>query len=347
MGNYRFRLSDMVPNTWFYKLKDMSTNSKSQTKKSQTSSSSLSSSSSSIFSSKSSNLQQNHNNNLSCQRKSYYFSRNLSPKNNPIPNNINISEPQKKSSKKKRNTTRKSRTSISPRFVNSTVSAGCNCRASLESVWTKDNSTTPEDYPNSPFSSSSNFSSEQESSVHSPKTFDSMILSASCHCKIHNDHGFDSVDHPPILTKPKKHQDSTNGIKKMEEKTEHKSLTVKIVKKEECTITSPKRRVSVSSSNGGVKLRTKSPRIVSRKSVSSSKKTSVGESFAVVKSSKDPQRDFKESMVEMIVENNIRTSKDLEQLLACYLSLNSDQYHDLIIKVFKQIWFDITDVQLK
>ncbi|OIT00907.1 PREDICTED: transcription repressor OFP2-like [Nicotiana attenuata] len=325
MGNYRFRLSDMVPNAWFYKLKDMSTNSKNKSK-------SQTSSSSSIFSSKSSNLQQNHNNNLSCQRKSYYFSRNLSPKNNPTPNNINISEPPKKSSKKKRNTTRKS---ISPRFVNSTVSAGCNCRASLESVFTKDNSTTPEDFPNSPFSSSSNFSSEQ----------DSMILSASCHCKIHNE--FDSVDLPPILTKPKKLQDSTNGTKKRQENTEHKSLTVKIVKEEQCTNTSPKRRVSVSSSNGGVKLRTKSPRIVSRKSVSSSKKTSVGESFAVVKSSKDPQRDFKESMVEMIVENNIRTSKDLEQLLVCYLSLNSDQYHDLIIKVFKQIWFDITDVQLK
>lgn len=165
-----------------------------------------------------------------------------------------------------------------------------------------------------------------------------------------NDHGFDSVDLPPILTKPKKLQDSTNCTKKRQEKSEHKSLTVKIVKKEQCTITSPKRRVSVSSSNGGVKLRTKSPRIVSRKSVSSSTnmlRTSVGESFAVVKSSKDPQRDFKESMVEMIVENNIRTSRDLEELLACYLSLNSDQYHDLIIKVFKQIWFDITDVQLK
>uniref|UniRef100_A0A6N2LL80 DNA-binding domain-containing protein n=1 Tax=Salix viminalis TaxID=40686 RepID=A0A6N2LL80_SALVM len=24
MGNYRFRLSDMIPNAWFYKLKDMS-----------------------------------------------------------------------------------------------------------------------------------------------------------------------------------------------------------------------------------------------------------------------------------------------------------------------------------
>ncbi|CAN0879577.1 Transcription repressor OFP1 [Linum grandiflorum] len=61
--------------------------------------------------------------------------------------------------------------------------------------------------------------------------------------------------------------------------------------------------------------------------------------MAVVKSSADPQLDFMESMVEMIVENNISSSKDLEDLLACYLCLNSDEYHDVIIKVFKQIWF--------
>ncbi|GAU30841.1 hypothetical protein TSUD_267610 [Trifolium subterraneum] len=66
-------------------------------------------------------------------------------------------------------------------------------------------------------------------------------------------------------------------------------------------------------------------------------------SLAIVKSSFNPQKDFRESMVEMIVENNIRASKDLEDLLACYLSLNSDEYHDLIIKVFKQIWFDLTE----
>ncbi|XP_057772544.1 transcription repressor OFP1-like [Salvia miltiorrhiza] len=62
------------------------------------------------------------------------------------------------------------------------------------------------------------------------------------------------------------------------------------------------------------------------------------ESFAIVKASFDPEKDFKESMMEMIVENNIRAAKDLEELLACYLSLNSNQYHDTIIKVFEQIW---------
>lgn len=70
------------------------------------------------------------------------------------------------------------------------------------------------------------------------------------------------------------------------------------------------------------------------------------ESFAVVKSSLDPRRDFRESMVEMIIENNVRRSKDLEELLACYLSLNSKEYHDVIIEVFEQIWFDLADVIL-
>ncbi|XP_051131700.1 transcription repressor OFP1-like [Andrographis paniculata] len=63
--------------------------------------------------------------------------------------------------------------------------------------------------------------------------------------------------------------------------------------------------------------------------------------FAVVKASVDPQRDFRESMVEMIVQNQIRVSKDLEDLLACYLSLNSNQYHQFIINAFEQIWFNM------
>ncbi|XP_023544136.1 transcription repressor OFP5-like [Cucurbita pepo subsp. pepo] len=65
------------------------------------------------------------------------------------------------------------------------------------------------------------------------------------------------------------------------------------------------------------------------------------ESFAVVKSSFDPQQDFRDSMVEMIMERRISKAEELEELLACYLTLNSDQYHNLIIKVFRQVWFDL------
>lgn len=61
------------------------------------------------------------------------------------------------------------------------------------------------------------------------------------------------------------------------------------------------------------------------------------DSLAVVKSSFDPQQDFRESMVEMIRAKGIRRGEELEQLLTCYLTLNCDSYHHLIIKVFRQV----------
>ncbi|WMV51785.1 hypothetical protein MTR67_045170 [Solanum verrucosum] len=285
MGNYRFRLSDMMPNAWFYKLKEIG--------KSSSSSSS-------------------------------------STRNNPISSNspkpdhdVHFTEPSRKSYKKRRSIN--SRMRNSPKLVNPSVSANCSCRASVESVWTKADS-TPEEYPNS----SSSSSSSSPSSILPEKSNPMTSISPSCDCRAdymnqdsanldHGVHSVSKIDLPRIITKPEK----------FDEKKEEKQ---RIVKQEQRIV----RRVSTN----GVKLRTNSPRITTN-----SKK--IQESFAVVKSSRNPQKDFRESMVEMIVENNIRTSKDLEELLACYLSLNSDEYHDLIIKVFKQIWFDITEIRLK
>ncbi|OMO65466.1 hypothetical protein COLO4_31217 [Corchorus olitorius] len=68
------------------------------------------------------------------------------------------------------------------------------------------------------------------------------------------------------------------------------------------------------------------------------------ENFATVKCSFDPEKDFRDSMIEMIVEKRISQPEELEELLACYLTLNSDVYHDLIIKVFQQVWFDLEQV---
>ncbi|KAJ1263437.1 hypothetical protein BS78_09G184700 [Paspalum vaginatum] len=112
------------------------------------------------------------------------------------------------------------------------------------------------------------------------------------------------------------------------------------------------RRSSVSA---GRRLRTRanSPRLASstsrsrRKSkpttpAASPRKTPLApplaESFAVVKASADPRRDFRESMEEMIAEKGIRGAADLEDLLACYLALNAAEHHDLIVEVFEQIW---------
>lgn len=67
----------------------------------------------------------------------------------------------------------------------------------------------------------------------------------------------------------------------------------------------------------------------------------VKESVAVVKSSYDPYSDFRDSMVEMIVEKEIQGATDLEELLRCYLSLNSAEYHSVIVKVFADVWREL------
>ncbi|KAF1883865.1 hypothetical protein Lal_00038358 [Lupinus albus] len=154
-------------------------------------------------------------------------------------------------------------------------------------------------------------------------------------------------------TKPRSrmvtHKDQQHNVKEESRFTESKSLKgsllkVKIVKEDNALMKEVR-----NNSGGGrrLRLRINSPRIRSRKSVSTAAvagfRRSLSDSFAIVKSSFNPESDFRESMMEMIVHNNIRSSKDLEDLLACYLSLNSDEYHHLIIKVFKQIWFDFID----
>nr|XP_034586548.1 transcription repressor OFP1-like [Setaria viridis] len=65
----------------------------------------------------------------------------------------------------------------------------------------------------------------------------------------------------------------------------------------------------------------------------------LAESLAVVRRTRDPQRAFRESMVEMIASTR-GGAGELERLLACYLSLNADEHHDCIVKVFRQVWFE-------
>ncbi|KAJ0250315.1 hypothetical protein HA466_0136670 [Hirschfeldia incana] len=125
-------------------------------------------------------------------------------------------------------------------------------------------------------------------------------------------------------------------------------LSVKINKEKEYDECRAEKRYQNQVSSGrkpssGINLRrVTSPRIQlsgKRRSTSGSEnKQVILESFAVVKRSVDPKKYFGESMVEMIEENNIKASKDLEDLLACYLSLNPKEYHDLIIHVFEKIW---------
>ena len=70
------------------------------------------------------------------------------------------------------------------------------------------------------------------------------------------------------------------------------------------------------------------------------------DSFAVIKCSSNPKQDFRDSMIEMIEDKQISKAEEMEELLACYLTLNADEYHDLIIKVFRQVWFDMSQYGL-
>ncbi|XP_077222539.1 transcription repressor OFP4-like [Tasmannia lanceolata] len=376
MGNYRFRLSDMMPNAWFYKLRDMN-KSRNQT---------------------SHPMKKKHPQNathpqsppkkdphLSLQTNSY-FTTDLNRDqfyNSPInfkASDTHFPDPPKNPKKKPKRKSHKS----SSKLVTSSVSAGCSCRATFDSVWKSD---SPPEFPNSgePSLAINSLLKNIPSDPISDQ-FDAISSwSSSCNCTVRSSatdiiidvdntknysqkfdkfEGIESISDlelRPILTKPAKLK-QTEATKfrssaKLEEKNTHGSLSVKVNKegviknfKEE---KSPARK-STSNCSQGLRIRGNSPRLASRKiqaynrksmsvTASRTQRKNVTESFAIVKSSFDPQRDFRDSMVEMIVENNIRASKDLEELLACYLSLNSDIYHDVIIKVFEQIWFDFTE----
>ena len=80
---------------------------------------------------------------------------------------------------------------------------------------------------------------------------------------------------------------------------------------------------------------------VSTTRASGHRRSAARRSFAVVKASTDPPSDFRESMVEMIIENNMHTPEDMQELLECYLSLNSREYHGVIKEVFRGVWLEI------
>nr|GLL46126.1 transcription repressor OFP6-like [Ipomoea trifida] len=66
-----------------------------------------------------------------------------------------------------------------------------------------------------------------------------------------------------------------------------------------------------------------------------------GEGVAVEKDSSDPYLDFRQSMLQMILERNIYSKDDLKVLLNCFLQLNSPYYHGIIVRAFTEIWYGI------
>ncbi|KAJ8503668.1 hypothetical protein OPV22_004554 [Ensete ventricosum] len=280
---------------------------------------------------------------------------------------------------KKKGRNKPLRSPTKPKLVASSVSAGCSCRAwKTESIPESPSAASLEAPPPYPldyyvdvkdlefrkmnysdddgFEDNNNLASWQHSRscrFRSSAT-DNIIIDTdtnnSITGKLELVDEFDSVSElklPPIITKP--------GMKEPEAAESEVGMCRNV------SLGKGQNKVPVKKSYPGLhrlRMRANSPRLASKKvqahrsrrctvstttsaTATKQRKGSISESFAVVKSSSDPQRDFRDSMLEMIVENNIRASKDLEELLACYLSLNSDEYHDVIVKAFQQIWFDL------
>lgn len=291
----------MMPNAWFYKLKDMGTRRRNHKKQPSSSSSSASHT-------------QPH------PRKSHHFTRQLQLADEPP------AEPPRKSSR-----SAKPKRRPAAATARNTSSSGCSCggRAALDSVAER----TSDQYP----SPSDDVDDAAANAIATNITKTSPQRRSN---------GSDGDQLPPIITRSSS-TDAADG-----------STCPAITKKDKCLArdreprSSPSRRFTVNSPGPKFRMIMNSPRVSSkrfgqpaavsrRKSVS--KRSLTDGSLAIVKSTSDPQRDFRESMVEMIVENKISASNELEDLLACYLSLNTDEYHDIIIKVFKQIWFDMSD----
>lgn len=326
MGNYRFKLSDMMPNAWFYKLRDMS---KSRT----------------------------HNPKLpSPTQRSRRSIQPNNPYTNPktsdthFPNHHH--DPPRKSCKKRPK--RKTVYMPSPRKQQQTIED--------IPVWLKPQTlhfqghSSSHDHDDDDDDDDDHHHHEHiylESDFSKLSSSDTDIIidvdeTSYSSVKVDGFAEFNMIPEPelpPILTRSAaiKNSSSTKPHKENIRNDDDRS------KKNKRTAA----RKSVSRS-GGVKIRVNGAKVGGRKTEGRGRRSNVEddekkkkgtlfctESFAVVKASVDPERDFMESMMEMIVENNIRASKELEDLLACYLSLNSNQYHDLIIKAFEQIWFNM------
>ncbi|XP_051205302.1 uncharacterized protein [Lolium perenne] len=131
---------------------------------------------------------------------------------------------------------------------------------------------------------------------------------------------------------------------------DHADVTARASSTAEKSSVSKPSRSSASSSSGHwcLKTRVKGPRLAAtarrgKPPARNRMAPVIAESYPVVMVTRDPRTDFRESMEEMISAKGIRDAGDLEDLLACYLSLNDAEHHDLIIEVFEQIWMSLAN----
>ncbi|VVB12802.1 unnamed protein product [Arabis nemorensis] len=282
MGNYRFKLSELIPNAWFYKLKDMGKS-----------------------------------------RKQHHKNSTVSP--SPVKKHHPPPTPSTATARSPRPPPRRSSHHPRPSDTPRKSSRLRTHRATVDSKSSASRPNQPLDF--STTSGDSTATTRTGTGSFSPEFRSDQVLIP--------DESFKTSLHSPCSCVSSKPAAATF--------TPPQELDLRPIITKQTNKTTTVRKTAVSSPAGRVRLRLRSPRISTRKSVSSGARGngSSRRSRAVVKASFDPKKDFKESMEEMIAENNIRASKDLEELLACYLCLNSEEYHHIIINVFKQIWLDL------
>jgi len=64
--------------------------------------------------------------------------------------------------------------------------------------------------------------------------------------------------------------------------------------------------------------------------------TKLIDSIAVEKESKEPYEDFRNSILQMILEREICSENDLQELLECFLQLNAKCHHHIIVEAFME-----------
>lgn len=69
--------------------------------------------------------------------------------------------------------------------------------------------------------------------------------------------------------------------------------------------------------------------------------TKISGSIAVVKDSDDPYNDFRQSMLQMIIEREIYSKEELQELLNRFLELNDPTQHEIIVEAFMDIWDEV------
>uniref|UniRef100_A0ACD5VTW9 Uncharacterized protein n=1 Tax=Avena sativa TaxID=4498 RepID=A0ACD5VTW9_AVESA len=369
MGRHKFRLSDMIPNAWFFKLRDMraarATGAASPGGASRAG--------------------------RACRppstphRTSYYYTPRAgdpvgSPFHHPRPSSdaqfppLPLSPPRRSSKRRHRRRSVKLAPSVSGSSVlSSPVSTGCRCRRKPELVAVQAPDTPP--CRRDRFVGYNDDSADSGEVLKKPTVYNTVpdddvdqlnnlrgkvITSATdiiidLRTKKRPDN---RMLLPPIVTKPARRtpdgcdlEDKHVDVDTLTHATQR--TTTAPFSEEQSKVVKPRR--SVSSSARRLKTRGNTPRVASSKkskpapapaAPARTKPPPLAESFAVVKTSRDPRMDFRESMEEMIVENGICTAADLEDLLACYLSLNAAEYHDLIVDVFEHIWARLADITM-